>query len=154
VPEIIELCNDEDPNIQIEAIEALHFVIETLQIDLIRKEVIPPLLKLLRSDYEEIQIRLAQFIGSLVFKLSKVENLHLEYQDELMEFYKLLCWSKVDQCRQHAVFSFPCFQSLYGRSYSQKPTFQSKQPVERTCTGVTASTTYDVEESKADDDSD
>ena len=112
-----------------EAIEALHFVIETLQIDLIRKEVIPPLLKLLRSDYEEIQIRLAQFIGSLVFKLSKVENLHLEYQDELMEFYKSLCWSKVDQCRQLAVFSFPCFQSLYGRNYSQKPTFQSKQPV-------------------------
>lgn len=54
LPEIIELCNDEDPNIKIEAIEALHFIMETLTAELLQQEVIPPLLKLLASEHEEI----------------------------------------------------------------------------------------------------
>jgi hypothetical protein len=47
IPEICELINDEETFIKIEAIEGLQYILETLSVELIEKELIPSLLKLL-----------------------------------------------------------------------------------------------------------
>jgi hypothetical protein len=49
IPELIELCNDEEMYIRLEAIESLNFVLETLALETVEKEVIPSLLNLLGS---------------------------------------------------------------------------------------------------------
>lgn len=47
IPEICELANDEETFIKIEALECLQYILETLSVDLIERELIPSLLKLL-----------------------------------------------------------------------------------------------------------
>lgn len=77
--------------------------------------------------------------------------------DEIMEFYKMMCVHKLDECRQNAMFSFPCMQKLFKKHFSvveQPPLIVIKNSVERTITGITASTTYDDEESKVDENDD
>ncbi len=59
IPELIELCNDEENCIRIEAIESLNFVLEMLPLETIEKEVVPSLLNLLGSVHLEIVERLS-----------------------------------------------------------------------------------------------
>lgn len=47
IPEILELINDSDIFIKIEAIEALQYVLEAVTVEQIEREMIPSLLKLL-----------------------------------------------------------------------------------------------------------
>lgn len=47
IPEVLELCNDEEPYIRMEALEAITFVLETLEPEMIEKEVMPSALKML-----------------------------------------------------------------------------------------------------------
>ena len=53
------MCNDEEIFIRLEAVEALSYVLETLDVELLEQEFIPPLLKLLLSDHDEILIRMS-----------------------------------------------------------------------------------------------
>ena len=50
IPEIIELLNDDDYFIKIECLEALHFVMDSLPMETIEKEVVPSFLKLLNHE--------------------------------------------------------------------------------------------------------
>jgi hypothetical protein len=59
-----------------------------MEADTIEREIIPPLLKVLQSDHDEIVEKVSFMIGNLVFKLSKVDDLHLKYKDEFLEFYR------------------------------------------------------------------
>lgn len=54
IPEVIELCNDEEIFIRIQALEAIFYVVEKIETDLIESEIIPPLLKILQSDHDEV----------------------------------------------------------------------------------------------------
>ena len=59
-----------------------------MEADTIEREIIPPLLKVLQSDHDEIVEKVSFMIGNLVFKLSKIDDLHLKYKDEFLEFYR------------------------------------------------------------------
>lgn len=43
---------------------------------------------MLQSDHDEIVEKVSFMIGNLVFKLSKIDDLHLKYKDEFLEFYR------------------------------------------------------------------
>lgn len=81
------MCNDEEIFIRVEAVEALSYVLETIDIELIEKEYLPPMLKLLESNHDEIVVRMSQIIGQLAFKLQS-QDLHEKFKDEFIEFYK------------------------------------------------------------------
>lgn len=115
IPEILELCNDEETYIRIEAVDCVQYILETLTVELVEDQVIPSVLKMLQSDHDEIVLRVSQFIGQLAHKLSQVGNLHLKYKEDILEFYKALCVHKIDECRQNAAYCLPCMNSLYKR---------------------------------------
>ena len=50
IPELCELINDEETFIKIESLEAFQYILETLSVDLIEKEIIPSFLKLLNTE--------------------------------------------------------------------------------------------------------
>lgn len=50
IPELMYLVTDDDYFIKIEAIEALQFIMETLPLETIEKEVIPCFLKLITTE--------------------------------------------------------------------------------------------------------
>jgi hypothetical protein len=47
------------------------------------------LLRITTQDSEEIQLRLAELIGKIVFKLKPFE-LHIKHRETLMDFFKLM----------------------------------------------------------------
>ena len=61
IPEICELLNDEEIYIKIEAVEALTFVMDSVDIELLEKEMVPNFLKLLNIEnpHEEVMIRMS-----------------------------------------------------------------------------------------------
>lgn len=50
LPELQYLLTDDDYFIKIEAVEALHFVMETLSLEMVEKEVVPCFLKLIQTE--------------------------------------------------------------------------------------------------------
>lgn len=50
IPELMYLVTDDDYFIKIEAIEALHFIMETIPLETVEKEVIPCFLKLITTE--------------------------------------------------------------------------------------------------------
>lgn len=81
IPELCELLNDEETFIKIEAIEAFSFILETVSVELIEKEMIPSFLKLLNTEnqHDEVMVRMSQIIGPVCYKLQMKEDLHLKY---------------------------------------------------------------------------
>jgi hypothetical protein len=71
IPEICELLNDEETYIRIEAMESISYVLETLDEELIERELMPNLLKMLvfEDNHDSIIQRMAQIIGKVAFKL-------------------------------------------------------------------------------------
>lgn len=63
IPELCEMCNDEEIYIRIEAFEALSYVLEIIDPELIEKEIIPPLLEMLNQEHEEVVLRMSMIIG-------------------------------------------------------------------------------------------
>jgi hypothetical protein len=120
-------------------------VLEVLPLETIEKEVVPSLLNLLGSVHLEIVERLSKFVGQLVFKL-QLNDLHLKYKDNILEFYNVICTHKSEDIRRNAAYILPCFNSLYGK-HVQIADFKKKNS-HRTITPATALTTYDDEESK------
>ena len=71
IPEICELLNDEETYIRLEAIEAISYVLDTLDQELIERELIPNLLKMLvfEDNHDTLIQRMAQIVGKVAFKL-------------------------------------------------------------------------------------
>lgn len=111
------MCNDEEIFIRVEAIEALSYILETLDDDLIEKEYIPPLLKLLSSQHDEIVMRMSQILGQLAYKL-QAKDLHEKYKDEFIEFFKSTCVHKCEECRENSAFNLPAMNMIF-RKYVQ-----------------------------------
>ena len=109
VPELVEMCSDEQTCIRVEAIEALSSVMEVVEASKLESEVIPALLKIMQSDYDELIEKLSKFIGKLVFKMSQVGELHLKHKDTILDFFKSLSAHKEDHFRLTAAFNLPCF---------------------------------------------
>ena len=80
MPEIIELVNDEELYVSIEALEGLLEVLDHVDSETIEKEIMPNILKLIARDnrIQEITVRMAAIIGKVVFKLSK-SGMHRKY---------------------------------------------------------------------------
>ncbi len=72
-PELIELLNDEEAYIRIEAIEIVTEVMDELDEDVIVREFIPALLSIIESSIEEIMLQLASLIGKIAFKLKRID---------------------------------------------------------------------------------
>jgi hypothetical protein len=67
--EVIELLNDEEYYIRIEAIEILAEVLHLVGADIIEKEFMPVFFSTIESTLEDITLRLAQLLGKIVFQL-------------------------------------------------------------------------------------
>lgn len=114
IPEICEMCNDEEIFIRVEAVEAMSYVLETLDVELLEKEFIPPLLKLLESNHDEIVIRMSRIVGQLAHKLKAHEAPLLEkYKDEFIAFYKMICVHRCEECRENAAFNLPAMNLIF-----------------------------------------
>ncbi len=120
IPELCEMCNDEEIYIRIEAFEALSYVLETIDSELIEREIIPPLLEMLNQEHEEVVLKMSMIIGQLLFKL-KAKQLDVKYKEELMEFFKFICGHKLEKIRLNAAYNLPCFNKIYRHFYMQTP---------------------------------
>ena len=87
LPELIELLNDEEAYIRIEAIEILTDMLELMGTEMVEKEFIPVIFNAMEATIEDIILRLANIIGKIVYKLSKIDQIHLKYKEKLMEFF-------------------------------------------------------------------
>ena len=87
LPELIELLNDEEAYIRIEAIEILTEILELMSTDLVEKEFIPAIFNTMEATIEDIILRLANIIGKIVYKLSNMDQIHLNHKEKLMEFF-------------------------------------------------------------------
>lgn len=63
VPEVCYLCNDEDIHIRIDAIEALSYVLDVCEVEMVEREFTPPMVKLFASEHEEIQVKMSKIVG-------------------------------------------------------------------------------------------
>jgi hypothetical protein len=115
LPEIIELVNDEELYVSIEALEGLLEVLEHVDAETIEKEIMPNILKLIARDnrIQEITVRMAAIIGKVVWKLSK-SGMHRKYQIEFVEFFNRITEDfETEDCRYHAAYNLPCFHLCY-----------------------------------------
>ena len=83
---MIELLNDEEYYIRIEAIEILAEILHLMSKDVVEKEFIPVFLSTMESTLEDITVRLAQILGKIVFQLQKLD-LHITYRGKVVEFF-------------------------------------------------------------------
>ena len=82
LPEILELVNDEELYVSVEALEGVLEVLEHIETETIEQEIMPNILKLISQDnrIHEITVRMAQIIGKVVYKLSRNSaNLHQKH---------------------------------------------------------------------------
>lgn len=66
---MIELLNDEEAYIRIEAIEILTDILELMNTEIIEKEFMPVVFNMMEATIEDIILRLANIIGKIVYKL-------------------------------------------------------------------------------------
>lgn len=129
------MMNDEETFIKIEAIESLVHVLETLSCELVEKEMIPSFLKLLNvvNVPDEVIERMAQIIGAICFKLQKMDNMHIKYQSQILEFYSAICVHKTDTCRRYAVYNLPAMNKIYRKHLGESNCFipKSSQQLQR-----------------------
>lgn len=73
LPEVIELLNDEEAYIKIEAIEILTEILELMNMDMIENEFMPAIFNTMEATIEDIILRLANIIGKIVYKLQSLD---------------------------------------------------------------------------------
>lgn len=112
LPEIIELVNDEEAYIRIEALDLLADYMDQLEHDEIDKEYMPAITKTIEVGIEEISIRLAQMIGKIAYNL-KDRGYHLKYKEIFINFFKEMIESKEIEMKRHAAYNLACFYTLY-----------------------------------------
>jgi hypothetical protein len=106
----------------------LKYVLETVDVELIEREFVPSLLKLLNIDtqHDEINTRMAEVVGPIAFKMQKIGDLHVKYQKQILGFYRDVCTHKNDECRLPAALNFPCMNQIYRNLVSPAQPEESK----------------------------
>ena len=61
---------------------------------------------------EEIELKLAEMIGKIAFKLSTFK-VQFDTKQQLVDFFKNLCQNKEVEMRRHAAYNLACFHMLY-----------------------------------------
>ena len=112
IMELIELVNDEEGNIKIEAIEILSDLLEHVDKGYVEKDFVAAVLDTMTVDIQDIVMRLAKIIGKVVYKMSQYE-LHIAYKDKFIGFYQEMYHHKEIEMRRHAAYNLPCFNHLY-----------------------------------------
>lgn len=97
--ELLELLNDEESYIRIEALEILTEFLNQLTPEDIENEFVKEMLKTTEADNEEIQLRLAEIIGKIVYQLQPF-NFHMKYKEPILDFYKMMVGHKEIKMRR------------------------------------------------------
>ena len=69
MPELIELLNDEEAYIRIEALEILTDILGEIDIETVEKDYLPNLINTFDVGIEEIDLRMAKIIGNVIYQL-------------------------------------------------------------------------------------
>ena len=112
IPELIEMLNDEEIYIRIEAVEITVEIMDHLEASLIDKEFFPCFKDLIELNFTEITKRLCLILGKLAFRLSS-KTLESDYKAELVEFYITCSQDKSLELKQYCAFNLPCFTTLF-----------------------------------------
>jgi hypothetical protein len=112
ISELLELLTDEEAYVRIEALEILTHFLDKLPPEEIENEFVKEVLKTMEADIEDIQIRLGDLIGRIVYRLSDF-GLHLKHKEPFIEFFKKMVTHKELKMRRHGAFNLPCFNKLY-----------------------------------------
>ena len=75
-------------------------------------EFVKEVLHTMEADIEEIQVRIAEMFGRIVYSL-KPFNLHMKFKDPILDFYSKMTNHKELKMRRHAAYNLPCFNQLY-----------------------------------------
>jgi hypothetical protein len=113
ISELLELLNDEEAYIRIEALEILTSYLDQLDAADIENEYVKEVLRTTEAhDTEDIQARLAELLGKIVFKLQPF-GLHLKHKNAFIKFFKFMVGHKELKMRRYAAYNLPCFNQLY-----------------------------------------
>ena len=112
LPELIELLKDEEAYIRIEALDIMTDLLSQFEVSIIEDEYIPVVLDTIDIQIEEIEQKLAQMLGKIVYKLKEFD-LHLKKKEPILEFYSLISQHKEIEMRRHGAYNLACFNSLY-----------------------------------------
>lgn len=112
VAELLELLNDEEAYIRIDALDILTMYLDQLPTEDIENEYVKEVLRTANADVEDIQVRLAEIIGRVVHQLSPF-NLHMKHKNVFINFFKFIANHKELKLRRLAAFNLPCFNKLY-----------------------------------------
>jgi hypothetical protein len=69
LPELIELLNDEEAYIRIEALEILTDILGEIDVETVEKDYLPNLINTFDVGIEEIDLRMAKIIGNVIYQL-------------------------------------------------------------------------------------
>jgi hypothetical protein len=69
LPELIELLNDEETYIRIEALEILTDILSEIDLETVEKDYLPNLINTFDVGIEEIDFRMAKLIGNVIYQL-------------------------------------------------------------------------------------
>ena len=96
---------------------------------------------------------MTKILGPVCNKLQR-EDMHLKYQQQILEFYRVACLHKNDECRLNAAYNLPAMNLIYRKHLdkvppmmlsSQSMKFISQPPM---TSSSSASLQVDIEESK------
>jgi hypothetical protein len=112
VPELIELINDEEAEVRIEAMAILTDFLGSLDVATIESDYLPLVFSIMEAGIEDINIKLAEIIGKVVYMLSPM-GLHLTHKEKFIEFFTNICNHKEPEMRKNGAFNLTCFNKLY-----------------------------------------
>jgi len=73
---------------------------------------VPIVLTTITEGIEDIDLRLAQLIGKVAYKLSSFD-LHTYYKEQFIEFFLDVCNHKDLEMRRHGAYNLACFNQLF-----------------------------------------
>ena len=112
---MVELLNDEELMVRLEAIEALVEIMPGyLQPEQIDQDIMPVVANQLRSTEDEENLaRMSALIGKLMFNLP-LEKTRKTYAKEFIEFFQRCGRAKELGVRTNAAINLPCFFYYFG----------------------------------------
>jgi hypothetical protein len=110
--EIIELLNDEEAYIRIEALETLTELLEYLEPTLIEKEFLHAFIDMIDIGIEDLILRLANILGKIVHGLKQFD-MHKLHIEKILEFYREICNHKDLEMRKEGAYNLACFNLYY-----------------------------------------
>jgi len=135
IPELVELLHDEEMLVRLESIEAGVEIIDSMETEILEKDYIPCLIKMLTTQQqnEEVVTRMSKMIGRIAFKLlgipcapSSVKGApvmipatHTKLREHLISYFQFICEHENDVIRYNAAYNLPCFHMLFRKSDTQ-----------------------------------